>query len=244
MISFNFNSNSKIVNSRLSNMVARQMPFAISKALNDTAKALVVKNKKDMARIFNNPVPFTLNAFYFIPARKYESSVTIKRKDKAVGKHYLEVQQDGGIRPQTGFERALENRLPYGGIVKHATPTSGAPKNKYGNMSPGFRNQMMSALQLQRDPAANSKKFGRTNKGSREFFVPKPDHPLGRGKKAGVYQRYASGKIKKVLNFIDHSLNYRPRLRFDERMQLYGSNMYPKRLQLALRHAMQTARMK
>ena len=78
-VAFKFKSNTKDVNARLSNMVATQMPFAISKALNETAKTLVAKNKQDMRMIFDNTVPFTLNAFFFKFAKKGQTSVTIRR---------------------------------------------------------------------------------------------------------------------------------------------------------------------
>ena len=62
-VSFKFESNSKEVNAKLSNMVAVQMPFAISKALNDTAATMVAKNMQDIPRIFNKAVPWTIKAF-------------------------------------------------------------------------------------------------------------------------------------------------------------------------------------
>ena len=88
-IGFKFNANTKLVNEKMSNMVARQMPYAQQLALNNTAKNLIARNKRDMRKIFDRPVNFTLNAFYFKAARKYENSVTIRRKDMQRGKHYL-----------------------------------------------------------------------------------------------------------------------------------------------------------
>ena len=89
-------SNAAEINRRLSNMVARQLPYAIAKGLNDTAKTLVAKNKQDMKLAFRNPVPFTLNAYHFKYAKRGETSVTIQRKNMQAGRHYLEVQEAGG----------------------------------------------------------------------------------------------------------------------------------------------------
>jgi hypothetical protein len=239
VVAFKFSSNTKLVNEKMSNMVARQMPYATQLALNNTAKNLVARNKRDMKRIFDRPVNFTLNAFYFKAARKHENTVTIRRKDMQKGKHYLEVQEEGGVRPQTGFEKAFAQNLPYAGILRHITPAQGTRLNKHGNMSPGFRMQMLSAMQVARDPQQRSKKFGRTNKGSKQYFIPNTT-----GKKAGVYQRLASGKVKKVLNFHDSSMRYRPKLRFSERMGMYGRSVYPKNLQAGLRRAMATAKLR
>ena len=237
-IDFRFNSNAKIVNQKMSNMVAKQMPFAQKLALNNTAKNLVARNKRDMSRIFDRPVKFTLNAFYFKPAKKYENSVTIKRKDMVVGKHYLEVQEEGGARPQTGFEKALSRNLAYSNILRHATPAS-VRRNKNGNMTPGARMQMLSALQVARDPQQRSKKFGRTNSGRQNFFIVD-----SADKSAGIYQRYKKGNVKKLVNFHSNAIIYKPKLRFDDRMVMYGKAVFPKKLQEAMRRAMATAKLR
>lgn len=237
-IAFKFKSNAKDVNAKMSNMVAVQMPFAISKALNETAKTLVAKNKQDMRMIFDRPVPFTLNAFYFRYAKKGQTSVTIRRKDKQVGRHYLEVQEYGGLRPQTGMEKTFAMNLPYSGILRHITPTKAAPKNKHGNMSPGFRNKMMSAMQVARDPTQRSKTRGK------QYFVPSSTHPLGQGKRAGVYMRNSAGNAKKMLNFIDRGIKYKPKLKFGSRMNRYGRMVYPRKFQAAMKLALSTARLR
>ena len=244
MMAFRFTSNSKVVNAKMSNMVAVQMPFALSKALNDTAKTLVTKNKQDMEMIFDRPVTFTKNAFFFRRVKKGATSVTIRRKNKQSGRHYLEVQEDGGARPQTAMEKLFKMNLPYGGILRHVTPTRNTPLNQKGNMTPGFRNKVLSALQVTRDRAARSQTFGKPNKGRQTFFVPAPTHPLGQGRRAGVYQRNTAGNAKKVLNFIDRNITYQPRLRFDDRMDKYGKVIFPKKMRTSLKHAMATARFK
>mgnify|MGYP000386219671 CR=1 FL=1 len=108
----------------------------------------------------------------------------------------IEVQEDGGLRPQTGMEKAFAMNLPYSGLLQHLIPTKAAPKNKAGNMSPGFRNKMMSAMQVARDPQMRSRSKGK------QFFVPAETHPLGQGRRAGVYMRTSAGNAKKMLNFI------------------------------------------
>ena len=243
-IAFQFKSNVADVNRRMSNMVARQMPFAISKALNETAKSLVAKNKKDMGRIFDNPVPWTLNAFTYKPAKKYDNTVTIRRKDMQRKRHYLEVQNEGGLRGQTGMEKAFETNLPYAGVLRHVAPTKATPLNKYGNMSPGFRNQIMSAMQVSRDTKMRSPIKGQTKSGKARYFVPSNTHPLGQGRRAGVYQRTSAGNAKKVLSFIDRGISYRPKFRFEERMDMYGKNIYKKKLAASLQYAMRTAKLK
>ena len=237
-IGFKLSSNTKIVNAKMSNMVASQMPYARQLALNNTAKNLIARNKRDMSRIFDKPVRFTLNAFFFKGAKKYENSVTIRRKDMVVGKHYLEVQEEGGARPQTGFEKALSRNLAYSNILRHATPAA-IRKNKHGNMTPGARMQLLSALQVARDPQQRSKKFGRTNSGRQNFFVVD-----SADKSAGIYQRYKKGNVKKLVHFHSNAIIYKPKLRFNDRMNMYGKAVFPKKLREAMRRAMATAKLR
>ena len=45
-IAFKFNANTKLVNEKMSNTVARQMPYAQQLALNNTAKNLIYPRRK------------------------------------------------------------------------------------------------------------------------------------------------------------------------------------------------------
>ena len=135
-------------------MVQRQMPFATSFALNTTAKTLVARNKRDTRRTFSIPVNYTLNAFRFdfVKIRDTEAGIakaTNRRKNQKPTNrsHYLEIQEEGGPRPQTGMEIAFEQRLPYTGILRHITPTSKCPKDKRGVTKKGERNRIISTLE-------------------------------------------------------------------------------------------------
>lgn len=246
MFNFKFNSNSAQVNRRLSNLVGSQMPYAVARALNETAKTLHAKNKQDMRAAFENPTPFTINAYFIKFAKKGEQNVVIRRKDMQRGKHYLEVQDEGGPRPAKAVENNFRTRLAYGGAVNYLTPTRHTPRNKYGNVSPGFMNKVMSQLQVQRDPAMNmntQRPRSRKSK-AKQYFVPSTNHPLGRGIRAGVYERTAAGNAKKVLNFLTFPPTYRARTNFHRNMTSYGQSVFPKKLKMTLRRAMQTARLR
>lgn len=243
-IAFQFKSNCKEVNAKMSELVARQMPFAISKALNATAKTMVAKNKSDMSRIFDRPVSYTLNAFHYVPARKHSNKVEIRRKQTARqhSKHWLEVQNEGGPRPQTAFEKMIKARVGYAGF-NHITPVpKNARMNANGNMTPGQYVEILSALQASRDTSQHAKRAGQTAKMAKRG---RSYYATGRGSnmRPGIYETLASGKTRKVMNFIQ-SANYRPKLRFEERMQLYGSNNYEKNLRTSLRQAMATAKLR
>jgi hypothetical protein len=254
VMSFKFNSNSKQVNAKLSNMVAVQMPFAVSKALNDTATTLVAKNKQDMRLIFKNTVNYTLNAFGRSPfkfgpmkmVRKGQNRVFIRRKDDRAKRHYLEVQQTGGPRPRTGIETKLQYNLPTTRYIGTATPTRRLKRNKSGGISMGEVNKILSALHLQSDKSTNSPKYGQSGKTkrSRQFFVPAPSHPLGQGRRFGIYERTPAGNAKKLINISERAAVYKPKLKFYQRMNRFGNKVYPAKMQKALKFAMRTAKFK
>ena len=254
VVAFKFQSNSKDLNRRMSNMVAAQMPFALSKALNDTARTLVKKNKQDMSMIFDNAVPWTLNAFAastakhgpIRAARKGDTKIYIRRKDDRSRRHYLEVQQDGGVRPRTGLETLIDANLATSRHVGTVSPTRNIKRSKTGAVSRGEVNKLLSALHLQRDKSTNSPIYGYSGKTKRStgYFVPASTHPLSKGGRFGIYRRTSAGNAQKVLNISERRSNYKPKFRFYERMSAYGSQVFRKKLQRSLAHAIRTARVR
>lgn len=238
-------SNAAEINRRLSNMVARQLPYAIAKGLNDTAKTLVAKNKQDMKLAFRNPVPFTLNAYHFKYAKRGETSVTIQRKNMQAGRHYLEVQEAGGQRPLKGVEKNFMFNLAWDGPVSYITPTKNAPTLKNGQISQGFLRKVEAQLKTARDPAMrmNTQRPKSRKSRGKEYFVPSTQHPLGQGKRAGVYERTAAGNSRKVINFTTASPVYKKRTRFHENMPRYAAHILPAKMNNALAHAIRTARL-
>ena len=233
-IAFNFKSNSKQVNARMSNMVGKQMPFATAKSLTLTAKTLVDQNKRDIGTIFDNPVAWTKNAFFFIPAKKNNPRTIIKRKDKGTGtasnvppakQHYLEVQQKGGGRGPKAFEGALRARAKGAGKFRYATPTRDTRLNAAGNMT---RNQINKII------AGVSQKGGK-------YFIPKPNHPLAIKGGAGVFERMAKNKVKKRLHLTNTIPKYRAQFRFYKRMTKYGKMAFPRIFRAELKNALRTS---
>lgn len=231
-VSFQFKSNTKQVNARMSNMVAKQMPFATAKSLTMTSKTLVEQNKRDMGQIFNSPTRWTLGAFFFIPAKKNNPRTIIKRKDRASGsnvppskQNFLEAQQQGGGRKPKAFEGALRTRVKGAAKFNYATPTKDARLNKSGNMT---LNQISKILTQA------------TQKGGK-FFVPQSTHPLAQRGGDGVFERMARGKVKKRLHLHTSMPNYSPRLKFYTRMTRYGKQAFPRIFQRELRSALRSS---
>jgi hypothetical protein len=245
MFTFKFNSNSAEINRKMSNLIGSQMPFAVKKSLNDTARTLLAKNKQDMKLTFDNPVPFTLNAFFIKFAKKYENTVTIRRKDVQAGKHYLEVQGDGGARPRKAIENKFKHTVAFAGPLEYMTPTKNAPRLKNGNVGMGFVNKVLSQVQSQTDAAKRmNEQRPRTRKSkAKQYFFPSINHPLGQGKRAGIYERTSAGNARKVFNFLPYAPTYRPRFHFHDNMNKYAKQVFPKKFRNAMRHAMATAKL-
>lgn len=193
-------------------------------ALNDMAFEVFRENKKLMARVFDNPVPYTLNAFFVRKATPQSPVATVQRKDKPVGKHYLEVQQQGGRRPQTGFEKLLSRRLKYEGIIQSVLPTRAARRNRYGNISPGLIQQVLSSVKAQGDAYQNTTAASRRRAGKRRagYFVPQAESALS----PGVYERRGE-TIRKVLAFSDAVPSYSARFPMEDHGQQVATAAAP-----------------
>lgn len=215
----------------------RQLPFAISLALNATGAELIEDNKEHMRAVFDNPTRWTLNAFHFRRANKVRQEITLERKLPARGRHYLEVQANGGSRPLTGWEKQIAGRLPYAGRVGYiAAP--GVKRDAHGNIHRGEMQRILSRIGASSDAAANSTKASRKRaKGVGAYFVAKPGSRL----RPGVYLR--EGKdISRVLAFDSKAPTYKPRFEFEARMMQRAVAILPDRLAAAMARAFATAR--
>lgn len=222
---------------RLDNMTARQLPFALSRALNDTAKDIQEAERKEMQRVFDRPTPYTLGAFMVRPATKENLVATVERKDQVVGKHYLEVEEKGGPRPATSLEKLLRSRLAYSGIIQAILPADNARLDQYGNWSSGQRNEVLSAIGAMRDSTSNrTARSLKRKKNPSKFFVPTSGLP------GGVYERTAAGQLKIILAFTAKAPTYTPRFNFGEVAQTVAKANLPVWFDLRMQEAIASAR--
>jgi len=217
----------------MGNLVMRQMPFAAAKSLTLTAKTLVEQNKRDMPNLFNKPVPWTLNAFFFMPARKNNLRAVVKRKNRGGGsnvppnrQNYLEVQDSGGGRKPKAFESALRGRNRNAAPFRYALPTRNTRLTAAGNMS----------------RASISKILTQVSQPNSKMFVPKSTHPLALRAGNGVFERQSKKRVVKRLHLTNNVPSYRARFNFDSRMRKYARKAYPAILRRELRQALLTAR--
>lgn len=238
---FGITSNLRELERDLSDVARRQVPFAMSRAINDTAADLIELNKRQMARTFDAPTRWTLNAFHFTRATKARQIATIKRKTAPASRDYLLRQAEGGTRKQTGLERLMNTRLAYSGQVGYVVPTKYMGRNRHGNMHPGQVQRILSGLKAQNDSAQNetSKSAKRQRRsGNLRYFVPKEESRLS----PGVYARKGKAAPIKVLAFTSKAPRYNARFKFYPNMNKAAARIMPARFSRAFAAAMATAR--
>lgn len=209
----------------------KQLPFATARALTQTAGLIKQALIGSMETSFDNPTPFTLNSLYVKPATKtnLKAEVGIKNMPGNSGStpqsSYLQPEVQGGRRPVKRMEFLMRSKgvLPKGMMV---VPGEGATLDRYGNVAPSMRVQILSALQLFDESAfSRPAKMNQTatsrkrNKKALDLFVGSP----GGGKEPlGIYKRLADDQVVPLLLFVKSGISYKPRLK----MQQVSSDVY------------------
>jgi hypothetical protein len=200
----------------------RRIPDAAALALTNTAHAVRQAEYDHMRKVFDRPVPFTLNSLYVKAASRGNLTAVVWLKPGA--NNYLHAQIFGGTRKLKRFEKALQHAR--GGLGQpmpanmFAVPGTGARLDAYGNISRGQIVQILSAFQSAQDVAGfaanrTARSVKRRGKKLAQFFIGRP----GRGKlPLGIWQRFqfAHGSaIKPVLIFV-RSTRYKKLFQFYE----------------------------
>lgn len=191
-----------------------QVPFVTAYALTKTAQDIKDEVVTVMARVFDRPTRFTINALYTKRATKYDLTAAVLFKEgfgSIPAWRYLGPQVEGGRRAKKGFERALERA----GILQaneFAVPARGVKLDSYGNLPGSIITQMLSALGANPDPLSNTtakSKKRNPNRGS--YFVLRGVA----GAPDGIYFRTGGRKASAFLIFVGQP-HYRKRLPFYE----------------------------
>ncbi len=226
---------------QLDDVQARQIPYAMARALNDTAKQVIKAEQQHMRSVFDRPLKFTLNAFMVRYANKRDHPMvaTVERKPSAGRRFYLEVQASGGPRPQTRLERAMTYRLKYAGQIVAVTPAAGMRLTAAGNMSPAMVQRVLSGVQSQLDARQNTTAASRKRHKTREqYFVPRPGSKLS----PGVWERRGKRGIRKVMHFTSARPTYTPRFRFEEVAEMKARETFEANFHRWLQQALATAK--
>ena len=203
----------------LNELVKVQIPETSRLSLNEALFATQKRLKDEANRVFDRPVPFTLNSF------KYDKGEL--KGDQMVGRayvrddgpkgnapsRYLNPQIRGGPAYQTRFPRALLNTVvtqidgrqtqaKQRGTQLLTTRSPKVRRNRYGNMTPGQFTQILSSIKGGKSSAdfleAGAVPF---DSASNYFYLDREalDHPFFRNRftypsKPGIYKAEVRGK--------------------------------------------------
>lgn len=227
---FRIEANTDRMTRKLTNFAQSQVRWATVTTLNETGKFLLKQNEKNMVRTFAKTNAYTRNAFYLKRANKKTLTASIQRKDKPSGKHYLEVQKDGGARPRKAVETKMDLNLAYEGIIQSVTPTSRAG-GKHNNILMSQVNKILAGTQ---------------GKGGVRYFYAGPFSltKFGGGNKTGGVYRVSGkrGKPQKLFHFHDRAMKYRPKFNYFENMNRNARIHFKMRFAANLRKAMRTSK--
>jgi len=211
----------------------RQIPFAISLAINKTAQSVKRAEYDEMRRVFDRPTPFTLNSLFMAPStkRKLEASVWLKGyADKGTAATtYIGPQIWGGERKLKRAERLLRRG--------HLAPGGAAKVDAYGNLSRGPLQRALAQVGVHFDPLTNATKVSRKRSKRRnasQFFVAEI------GGTTALWERKGR-RISPYLVAV-RTPHYRPRLAFQAVAGREQSAVFLRELRSAVARAVATAR--
>ena len=225
--------------------MTRQIPFAASKALNQTGDVLLAVNKREMKKQFENPVRYTLNAFFKKPARYNDLHMAIRRKSAQRGKHYLEVQHKGGTRPNKRVETLFKYSLPYTGIVGAVLPTKHS-KTRNGGISMARVNEVIGQIGGTTPQSSFTKARSRTaaekltqRKKPTQYFIGYRED--GKNKTDGIYRRQGK-RVQKMFHILEYAPKYTPNFPFFPPLIKNAKSYFPNQLRKQFRMAIRTQR--
>lgn len=237
-----------VLGRQLTDLEQSQLPFAVSQAANKVAYEVRERWKRQAPRVFDRPMPLTVNAAMYRKATKAQPYAEIFIRDEAFKgtppAKYLLAEVEGGQRRRKGFERLLQSR----GILsptQFAVMGRGAQANQFGNVPAGQITKILSQLGAQRDRYLNqtavSKKRRRGKKNNRdgEYFVLTKRRGVLR---PGVYERIGRGSGVRSIFVFTTTAGYRPRYDIFGMAEDTWKKLMPFYLKRELEKAMQNAR--
>jgi hypothetical protein len=231
----------------LDNVQRKQIPFALSYAINETAKEVQGGLANEMS-VFDRPKPATVKGTFIKRSTKANLEAVIGLKTRAQGtptSEYLNAQINPGRREDKRSEILLQRAgiLPAGYQTR---PGSGARLDAYGNMSRGQIVQILSYFQTFggisesgrfKGKTTKSRAINRTGAATGKYFIV-PDGYAGLA--TGVWKRQGR-KIEPILIFIKPAI-YRKRYDFYGVANKIVRTSFVRQFDKALQYALATAR--
>lgn len=249
LLTLSFGDDIRKATALLDDVQRKQIPFASSVALNNTAAEVQEALRQGTSK-FDRPKPLTQKGTYLKRSTKLNLVAEVGLKQRSSGgpvDEYLQAEIDGGHRADKRSEILLRRAglLPAGFQTR---PGSGARLDAYGNMSRGQIVQILSYFRafggIEQSGRDGRKKTlsarlnrGNVKKAAIEYFVVPAGYP---GLAMGIWQRKAR-KVSPVLIFIKPP-TYRKRYDFYGIALKTAQSRINQNFNDALRHALDTAR--
>lgn len=255
---------------RMLTNVEKQIPYALSRGINQMAKDVQKVENEEIRKVFNKPTPRTANAtkiFQFAKKDKLEAIVGIddgggKNRMNARGfkgtifpDKYLAAQIYGGSRVHKRFENALikANLMPVGMFAVFAKRSNAL--DQYGNLPASKIVQILSWFQAFPEGQgyrANMKKKTKNNLAEGKRKGMKWGFAYFRGGRSvglpdGIWERhYPNGQdqksfIRPILIYVK-SANYQVKLPFEQIAQRQFNLNWRRISDEAVRYALATAK--
>ena len=239
---FNITDDIARLSNRLSNIQRQQLPFATALAMTRTAQGLEKAQKKEMRKVFNKPVGYTLKSIAVDPARKNDEPINARVffrefSGKGVPAYkYLSPNIFGGARGQKGHEKRLSSKL--GGTIFTA-PASGAPVNAAGNITGGNYTKILAGVQAFSEVGSTMNTTGasrKKRKSKTSYYV------ISKGGRPTSVRQRSGGSSKPVLNLFSTAPTYKKRYDFYGLGNRYIKQNLPRNFKSAFRTALRTAK--
>lgn len=215
----------KSVLERMQGVEKKQMPFAMSLALNKTGEHVLGETERLMEREFKSPTRWTLNAFRLKRSSKHDLEAAVERKTSVAKRHYLETEAEGGIRPHTGIEGLIAGQVKEAQGFDYVVPARDARLNKHGNLP-------MSQVRK----AVDGVKHGGGGKSARYFATGR------HGKLSpGIYQQRGK-RLRKLLAFTNDAPSYTARFPMVKHGLAAAGRVIPGHIKDSIRFALKTAK--
>lgn len=236
MIEFNVTHNLDEVFAQMDSFVESLVPQAAAIAMQRTGEDVKQALIDEMARVFDQPTPWTLNSVYVSNIKQRRKETHVRLKDIWGGGrtdiHYLAPQIYGGGRVDRRSEEVmrLTGVLPDGMQV---VPGKAAKLDAYGNVNRGLIMQVMSALRISETTSGRSsnrtERSEKRRKNLPQFFVSRgaPSHL-----RPGIWQR--DGKRVKPILMFTRSGQYEERFDFHGVASKVSNEVMPGHLRQAM----------
>jgi hypothetical protein len=241
---------------------ARQIPFALSVALNQTAKDLRTATYAEMRAKFDRPTPHTLRSLFIDPSSKQNLEAHVFLKDRSAGGNNAGGLQSGApgapeggsmaaiighlFRGGSRIPKRIEEAFAGAGLIRpgeYLLPGPGAKLDRYGNMSRGQVQQVYTALRLHYDSRSNFTDSARSRRNARaagRMFWSRGES-ADNGRRRGLWVSNGRTPPQLLLAVIPRAV-YRQRIDLNEIAWRIVPRVYPAHFEKALERALQSAR--